>query len=70
MARRTARGGGRAKPERQPKSRKPAAQVEVVEEEAGMGIEAGMAIATTILLVLAFFFIDALKGKFDAGIFL
>jgi hypothetical protein len=74
MARRTARAGGRAKPERQPKARSqkaaPAATVEVVEEGGGMGIDAGIAIATTVLLILAFLFMDALKGKFDAGLFL
>ncbi len=77
MAKRSSRGGGRgaaAKPRgRQPKAtskkRSTAAAVEVVEESDGMGVDAGIAIVTTVLLVAAFLFVDAHLGHYDGGIF-
>ena len=63
----------RRKAARQPraKSRKaaPAAEVEVLEEEDGTGIDTGIVIATSVLLVAAILCVDSLRGIFDAGMF-
>jgi hypothetical protein len=51
------------------KTKRPVAEVEVVEEPTGGGFESGLAIATTVALVLALLLIDALHGKIADGIF-
>ena len=68
------RGGSRAKSGggggRQTKSKKTAAaEVEVVEEGGGSGIDAGIAVATCIMLVVALLFVDAHLGRYGAGMF-
>ena len=62
-----ATGGGR-----QTKSKKAAvqvAEVEVVEEGGGSGIDAGVAVMTFILLLVAILFVDAHLARYDAGMF-
>ena len=69
MARRAAKT---AKAERQPSTRskkKADVGVEVVEESGGVGFEGGIAIATTVILVIAFLCLDALRGRFGEGMF-
>ena len=71
MARRSSRGG---KPEaREPKARSKKkserVSVEVVEETGGVGFEGGIAIATTVILLIALLCVDALLGKFADGMF-
>ncbi len=62
-----------AKPARTPKtkSKKPAAtaEVEVIEEAAGEGIDTGIVVMTSLILVAAFLFVDKLRGMFDEGMF-
>ena len=51
-------------------TRGPAAEVDVVVEKKGMGWEGGVAIFTTIVLVLACLCVDYDLGhKFEAGMF-
>lgn len=74
MASRKARGGRVAKAAagRQTRSKKvavPVAEVEVVEERGGLGIDTGIAIITGILLLAAILFADAHLGRYDAGMF-
>lgn len=78
MARSRSRsGGGRNKggADRSPraKSRKaaaPAAEVEVVEESAGMTIDDGIPIITTLLLIVAIFMTDYVLGThYGEGLF-
>jgi hypothetical protein len=73
MAKRTPRAGrGAPAPARaaKTKSKKPAASgVEVLEEAPGMGPDAGIVIMTTVVLVAALLFVDALLGKFGSGVF-
>ena len=68
---RAAKGGGGG---RQTKSKKPAttaaAEVEVVEESGGSGIDAGIAIATTLMLLAAILFVDAHLSRYEASMFL
>ena len=47
----------------------PAAQAEVVEEEGGEGMDTGVAVMTTIMLVAAFLYVDALRGGYGEGMF-
>jgi hypothetical protein len=48
----------------------PAAEVEVVEEKRGMGWEDGVAVITTIVIVVAILCVDYDLGhKFGAGMF-
>ena len=62
-----------AKPARTPKatSKKPAAttEVEVIEEAAGEGIDTGIVVMTSVILVTAILFVDKLRGIFDTGVF-
>ena len=52
------------------KSKRPTAEVDVVVEEAPSGsFESGIAIATTVALVVALLLTDALHGKLGGGIF-
>ena len=53
------------------KSRKAAAavEVEVVEEEGGLGMEDGMLIVTSLVLLVAFFFVDYGRGAYSEGMF-
>jgi len=75
MASRKARGGrakGGAPAGRQTRSKKAAvavAEVDVVEERGGEGIDTGIAVITGILLLLAILFVDAHLGRYDAGMF-
>lgn len=76
MARSRARGArpAAAAPKRQAKSRRKAApaaiaEVEVVEEEKGLGIDDGVVIVTTLCLLVAFLFVDALRGQYGTGLF-
>ncbi len=58
-------------PRAKAKSKKPATAVgvEVVEDTPGMGFEAGVAIATSVILVAAILFLDKLLGQFGKGLF-
>ncbi len=78
MAKSRSRGASRkAAPKRQPSatSRKKApaasagAEVEVVEEAPGMGVDGGIAVITCIMLVVACVLLDAQLGKYGAGMF-
>jgi len=52
------------------KSKKSAtSEVEVAEEAPGMGIDAGLAILTSLVLIAAIVVVDSLMGKIDKGIF-
>ena len=68
MAKRSQRGGGR-KATSKSASRAPAADVEIVEESAGGGWETGVAIVTTIVLVIAILLVDAERGSLGTGTF-
>ena len=48
----------------------PAAEVEVVEEAGGEGIDTGIVIATTLSLVVAILFLDKLLAQYGEGMFL
>jgi hypothetical protein len=62
--------GGRGQPARAAaKSKKAAADVEVTEEAPGIGIEAGVAILTALVLVGAFLLVDKMQGMNGNGIF-
>ncbi len=72
---RTTRTATRTRAPREPKatSRKartaPTADVEVVEESSGADIDTGIAVITTIVLVAAFLFVDAIRGQYGEGLF-
>jgi hypothetical protein len=70
MARRSSRAA-RAKPAKAPRERKGrTTEVEVVEEQPGLGWETGVAILTGILILVAILITDWGLGKYsDAGIF-
>ena len=73
MAKSTPRGGARgAQPARAAaKSKKPATvEVEVVEDAPGMGIDAGLAVFTTVALVAALVLMDMLHGHLNQSGFL
>ncbi len=70
------RTSGRAAAKAQPRTPKakskkpaPAAEVEVVEEAGGEGIDTGIVVITSIILVVAFVFVDQLRGVFGEGMF-
>jgi hypothetical protein len=68
MAQRTPRSGSRAAPRAAAKSRKPATSgVEVVEEAAGIGIDAGIAIITAVVLVAAVILVDMMQATNGDG---
>ena len=69
MAKRTTRGSQSR--QARAKSRKPVGggEVEVVEEAGGLGIDAGIVIATAAMLVIGLLVVDALMGKLDKGMF-
>jgi hypothetical protein len=82
MAKRASRGAQRGAPARPPKatSRKAAskkdrapavaaAEVEIVEEAGGAGVETAIAIFTFLALVVAFLMIDKVLGTYDTGLF-
>ena len=72
MAKRGSSRGGRRSSSRQTSSKATAAkpaEVEVVEESGGMGLDAGIAILTTMVLLVAFLFVDALRGAYGEGMF-
>lgn len=75
MAKRTTRAARAVKTAtggRQTKSKKTAAavaEVEVVEEGGGMGIDAGIAVITTVILLAAILFTDAYLGRYESGLF-
>jgi len=71
MAQRTPRTAGARQPRAAAKSRKPSASasVEVVEEAPGLGIDAGIAVMTTVVLVAALVLIDMMQGVNGDGIF-
>ena len=74
MAKSRARSGGGRGSAAKAKSRKsapaPVAEVEVVEEKKGMGIDDGIPIMTTIILVVAFLFVDYVRGaNYGEGLF-
>jgi len=52
-------------------SRKEAAPaaVEIVEEEPGMGINEGIILTTTIVLIVAWLFVDFHYGRYGGGMF-
>lgn len=59
-------GGGGRRAQSKAKSRKaapaPAADVEIVEEKKGMGIDDGLPIMTAIILITAFMLVDYMRG--------
>ena len=61
MARSKSRSGGGGGGRRA--ARAESVEVEVVEEESGIGFEAGVAIVTTIVLLVAFLMVDYDRGK-------
>ena len=63
MARSTSRSGGGRRSGGGGSTRKPeVAEVEVVEESAGMGVEAGVSIMTCIVLLVAILMVDYDRG--------
>ena len=67
-------GGGARGSQGKATSRKsapaPVAEVEVVEEKKGMGIDDGIPILTAVVLLTAFLLVDYLRGShYDAGMF-
>lgn len=51
-------------------SKKPSrASVEVVEEEAGLGIAEGVILATSVVLLAAFLMLDKARGGYGEGMF-
>lgn len=79
MARSRARSGGSgrrgASAKREPKARSKkkapvaAAEVEVVEEGKGLGIDEGVILVTTILFLAAILFTDYILGGYGEGLF-
>ena len=75
MAKRRSSGGNssrstKATSRRQAKPSAPAAaEIEVVEEEAGEGVETGILVITSLMLVAAILFIDKLLGMSGDGMF-
>ncbi len=68
MAKSTTRRGI-APPRAAAKSRKPASSdVEVVEESPGLGLDAGIAVLTSLVLVAAIVLIDMLQAKNGDGL--
>ena len=63
----------RSRPERSPKARskKPAVtEVEVVDDDDGGDIDSGIAIATSIILLVAFLMMDKMRGMYGEGLFM
>ncbi len=72
MAKKTSRGARAKTQAREPKakSKKPmTAEVEVVEESKGEGIDSAIVIITSLLLVAAILFTDAFRGASGEGLF-
>ncbi len=71
MARSRSRSGGSRRsggaaartPARKEKKAPVVAEVEVVEEEGGMGIDDGIILVTALMLFIAFLMTDAYRGK-------
>jgi len=69
MARRKAAGAGR-KREAKSKKKPAVAEVEVIEEQKGLGIDDGVVILTTILFLVAFVLTDfKLGSEYQQGLF-
>ena len=70
MAKKRAKATKSAKSSRSAKSaRSSPAEVEVVEESAGMGWEGGVAIVTTLILLVSWLLVDKQLGIYDSGVF-
>lgn len=71
MAARSSRSSrGATAPRASAKSRRATtSEVEVVEEAPGMGLDAGIAIFTSLVLVAAIVLVDKLMSQFDKGFF-
>ena len=70
MARRSKRSTKREPKATSRKSKKAAAEVEVVEEaEEGGGLDTGIAVITAVMLLVAILFVDAHLGQYGAGMF-
>ena len=71
MARSRRKAPARAERTTRSKAKKPtpAQEVEVVEDEAGLGMEDGIIILTAVVLVVAFFFMDYSRGAYQEGLF-
>ena len=54
---------------RVPASKPSRASVEVVEEEAGLGIAEGVILATSVVLLAAFLMLDKARGGYGEGMF-
>lgn len=68
MAARSSRPSRGAAPRAAAKSRRaPTSEVEVVEEAPGMGLDAGIAVFTSLVLVAAIVLVDKLMSQFDKG---
>ncbi|MFT6110601.1 MAG: hypothetical protein ACJA2W_003528 [Planctomycetota bacterium] len=60
---RSGRGGAKPAPAA-PKRREPVVdEIEVVEEEGGMGVDDGIILMTTLILLVAFLMVDYNRGK-------
>lgn len=57
-------GGGRSSSSRRSAPAEAPAEVEIVEEEGGMGIDDGIVILTTLALLAALVFLDYARGQF------
>jgi hypothetical protein len=70
MAKSRSRASSRKPASQSRKSTDQAAEIEVVEEEGGLGIEDGVVLGTTLLLVVAILLIDRNLGvNFGQGMF-
>jgi len=67
---RSAGGASKSKATSRKSAPAPVAEVEVVEEKKGMGIDDGIPLMTAVLLLTAFLLVDYLRGShFDEGMF-
>ena len=73
MAKRTTRGARGEKAAREPKatSKKPRrqAEVEVVEEAPGEGVDTAILVVTTLVLFSAILYVDKLRAIYNEGMF-
>lgn len=62
-----ARGATRTQSKK--KAAAPAAEVEIVEEEKGLGLDDGMIVIASIILLVAILMVDKAQAAYDAGFF-
>ena len=68
MAKKRAKASKSGRSAKSARSARPV-EVEVVEESAGMGWEGGVAIVTTLILLVAWLLVDKQLGIYDSGVF-